>query len=269
MKVAVGQIACRAADVDANVATLTRVVQEAASAGCEAVVLPEVADTGYALSQMRVVAAPWDGGAFGAMQNSARESGITVICGLAEREGDVLYNALAVINPQGELVAKYRKIHLLKTPAIDEGRRFEPGEELAIAEIGGLRWGFMICYDLRFPELSRALMRAGADVLVYSSAWPLSRVEHWKAMLPARAVENQVYVVGCNRVGTEEDLTLGGHSCIVAPDGTVLAQADQTEETLLATELDPSQLRTCREGVFLGDSLRPDLYTRWYSGTGS
>lgn len=260
MKIGIGQIACKAADVAANVATLTAAVHEAAGQGCEAVVLPEVADTGYALSKMRVVAGTWDGGAFASMQEAARVAGITVICGLAERDGDDLYNSLAVIDSQGNLQAKYRKIHLLKTPQLDESKRFKSGDALALADIGGLRWGFMICYDLRFPELSRVLMKRGADVLVYSSAWPLGRIGHWRAMLPARAVENQAFVIACNRVGSEEDVVLGGASCVIAPDGTTLAEAGDSEEAMITAELDSRCLAEIREGVLLRESLRPEVY---------
>jgi predicted amidohydrolase len=262
MKIGVGQIACKAADVAANVATLTAAVHEAARQGCEAVVLPEVADTGYALSKMRVVAGTWDGGAFASMQAAARAAGITVICGLAERDGDDLYNSLAVIDSQGKLQAKYRKIHLLKTPQLDESKRFKSGDALALADIGGLRWGFMICYDLRFPELSRALMKRGADVLVYSSAWPLGRIGHWRAMLPARAVENQAFVIACNRVGSEEDVVLGGASFVIAPDGTTLAGAGKSEEIMITAELDLDLLEATRKEVLLRETMRPDLYAK-------
>jgi len=99
-------------------------------------------------------------------------------------------------------------------------------------------------------------------VLVYISAWPLGRIAHWKTMLPSRAVENQVYVVASNRVGSEEDITLGGSSCIIDPNGNVLAQAGETEEELLVVELDAAALAEAREGVLLRDTLRADVYQK-------
>ena len=81
-------------------------------------------------------------------------------------------------------------------------------------------------------------------------------------MLPARAVENQVYAIGCNRVGSEEDVTLGGNSCIIAPSGSTLAEAGDSEETLVTADLDPGRLREARQGVLLRETMRPDVYRK-------
>ena len=263
MKIGLGQIACKAADVDANVRTLTAAVQRAADEGCSVVLLPEVSDTGYAMSRIPELAGTWDGGAFEAMCAIARRTGLHVICGLTERDGDDVYNSLAVITGEGRLAAKYRKIHLIDAGAIRESRRFRAGDELALVSIGGLTWGLMICYDLRFAELARALMHRGADVLVYCSAWPKSRIAHWQAMTRGRAVESQVYVLAANRVGTEEDMKFGGRSVIVDPSGVVLAEADDEGETLITADMSGSRIEEVRREVPVRSALRHDLYARF------
>jgi len=263
MKVGLGQIACKPADVDANVRALTAAVQRAADEGCSVVVLPEVADVGYAMSRMSEVAGTWDSGAFNAMCNIARKTGLHVICGLSECDGNRVFNSLAVIDAEGRLTAKYRKIHLIDAGAIQESRRFQAGEDVVTTSIGGLTWGLMICYDLRFAELARALMHRGADILVYSSAWPKSRITHWQTMTRGRAVESQVYVLGANRVGTEEDITFGGSSVAVDPYGVVLAEADDEKETLLTAEISKSRIEEVRDEVPVRNALRHDLYARF------
>jgi predicted amidohydrolase len=263
MKVGLGQIACMPADVEANVRSLTSAVQRAADEGCSVVVLPEVADVGYAMSRMSEVAGSWDGGAFGAMCEIARSTGLHVICGLTERDGPHVFNSLAAINPEGRLAAKYRKIHLIDAGAFQESRRFQAGEDLVTVSIGGLTWGLMICYDLRFAELARALMHRGADILVYSSAWPKSRITHWQTMTRGRAVESQVYVLGANRTGTEEDIVFGGCSVAVDPHGAVLDEADGDEETLVTAEITKSRIEEVRGEVPVRSALRHDLYARF------
>lgn len=263
MKVGLGQIVCKPGDVDANVRALTAAVRRAADEDCAVVVLPEVADVGYAMSQMSALASSWDSGAFMAMSDIARSTGLHVICGLTERDGNDVYNSIAVIDPEGRLASKYRKIHLIDAGTIQESRKFRAGEKLATVSIGGLTWGLMICYDLRFAELARALMNQGADILIYSSAWPKSRITHWQAMTRGRAVESQVYVLATNRTGTEEDMTFGGCSVVVDPCGVVLAEADEDEETVITAEVKRSRIEEVREEVPMQSALRHDLYKQF------
>ena len=263
MKVGLGQITCKPGCIEENIQTLINTILRAADQGCSVVVLPEVADVGYAMSKMPKVAGSWDCGAFNAIREIACQTRLHVICGLSERVGNNIFNSLAVIDGRGQLITKYRKIHLIDAGTIQESLRFQAGEELVIVSIGDLMWGLMICYDLRFPELARALMCRGADIFVYSSAWPKARISHWEAMTIGRAVESQVYVLGANRVGTEENITFGGCSVAVDPSGVVLAKAGSDEEVLITADISKTRIGTVRNEVPMRSAMRPDLYTKF------
>jgi predicted amidohydrolase len=140
-----------------------------------------------------------------------------------------------LFDPQGDLVTTYRKIHLF---GFAEGERtvMSGGNELVVIDTPLGTTGLATCYDLRFPELFRALTAAGATAFLVSSGWPLSRIEHWDILARARAIEDQAWVIACNEVGTQgaDNVGLGGHSVVIDPRGTVIAQAGETEEILYA-----------------------------------
>jgi len=157
-------------------------------------------------------------------------------------EGASLHNTLYFVGPEGVL-GSYRKQHLFSV--WQEESHFAPGGFFKpvngpFGTIGGL-----VCYDLRFPELARDQAFHGAQVIVISAEWPEVRIDHWKALVMARAIENQVFVVACNSCGTTGEHKLGGYSLVVGPDGTVLAEAGEKEEAC-AADLDLKVLSTLR-----------------------
>jgi len=119
-----------------------------------------------------------------------------------------------------------------------------------------MKWGFMICYDLRFPETSRQLVIKGAEVLVICAAWPFPRESHWEVLTTARAIENQCYVIAANRIGTDGSLTFCGSSLIVNPDGIIAASASQDREELIMTDVSREHVTSLRTKLpSLGDAL--------------
>ena len=156
-----------------------------------------------------------------------------------------LYNTSLVISPAGELAATYRKIHRF---GFDKGEAvmMGAGEDLVTVALPDLTIGLATCYDLRFPEMFRALVDAGAQALVIPAGWPARRREHWTLLARARAVENQAYVLACGTAGTHADVEQAGHSIVVDPWGEVLAEAGPDEE-VLTVELDVSRVETTRE----------------------
>ena len=152
------------------------------------------------------------------------------------------YNTLYVTGPDGVL-GHFRKQHLFAP--MGEEKHFSPGTapHPLTTPLGHL--APLVCFDLRFPELARSMAGQGAGLLLVSAQWPLARIEHWQTLLRARAIENQLFVVACNRCGTTGDTVFGGHSMLIAPDGTVLAQAG-TDETAMGEMLDPAQLAQVR-----------------------
>ncbi|MDR9500843.1 MAG: D-glycero-beta-D-manno-heptose 1-phosphate adenylyltransferase [Desulfurivibrionaceae bacterium] len=161
---------------------------------------------------------------------------------LPELEQDQIFNTLFIVSQSG-IVGGYRKQHSFAP--MQEDRHFSPGESLDVLLAADSRLGGLVCYDLRFPELARIQVQEGAQILIVCGQWPQARISHWRLLLQARAVENQVFVVACNRVGITDGTRFGGHSMIIAPDGTILGEGGDGTEVMsagLAADL-PAQVR--------------------------
>lgn len=204
--------------------------------GADLVVLPELWATGYFhFDRYQAEAEPLDGPTVTALAEVAARRRVHLVGGsIVERSPDGLSNTCVVLDPSGALVHAYRKVHLFGYGS-DEAKLLTPGETVATAPGPGCTMGVTTCYDLRFPETYRLLVARGAQVLVVPAAWPAARLAHWRLLLAARAVENQAVVVGCNGAGTQAGTALGGHSAVVDPWGTVLAEAGDDEQVVEAT----------------------------------
>lgn len=266
MKIAIAQIKCSLGDVSANISQVASLSQTAAGKGCHVIVFPEMIDTGYEMSVIRETASSWDGELFHALQKIASDTNLHLICGISEKEDNKIYNSIAVLNAKGELIGKYRKAHLAAYPPLDEDSSISPGNSIETVKIGGMKWGLMICYDLRFPELSRALVLNGAEILVLCSAWPFPRVTHWKTLTCARAIENQAYVIAANRVGSDGPVTFCGSSCIVDPYGVILGSASEDREALIIGDISKETLDSVRGRMPIFQHRRHDLYQLKMSG---
>jgi predicted amidohydrolase len=259
MKVAAAQIDCALGDPAANVRTMRNFAERARSAGAELVVFPEMSDTGYAMSVIRDQATSWNEGAVPVLQEIARNLSIAIIAGVSEREGDVIYNTQVVIDATGAIIGKYRKTHLFAP--IEEDKCFVPGGELVSVALDPMTIGLTICYDLRFPEIYRALaVEQGAHTFVVSSAWPFPRMEHLRVLATARAIENQSYVVLANRVGRDDGVPFCGSSAVIDPYGSLMAAASADREELIVADLSMEVLRTVRERMPVFEQRRPELY---------
>ncbi len=260
MKIALAQIDCSLGDVEANCEKISEYAEKATQQGCDVVVFPEMSDTGYAIPVILETASDWSGLPFTTLQQTASSLGIYIICGISEREGENIYNSIAVLSPKGELLGKYRKTHLFSPAPVHEDKCFVPGSSLTTLRIGNMTWGFSICYDLRFPELYRSLYLQGAEVLVNCSAWPASRAMHWEALTRARAIENQAYLIGANRVGKDGGMPFCGRSCIIEPFGKYTASGSPGDEDLVIGEIDREKATSFREKIPVFKSRRGDIY---------
>ena len=155
------------------------------------------------------------------------------------------YNTSVLFAPDGELVVSYRKIHLF---GFDGGETvlMSSGDELVVVDTPLGATGLATCYDMRFPEMFRALTEGGATAILLASGWPTPRIEHWDVLSRARAIENQTWFIACNEVGLQQDVQLGGHSVVVDPRGAVVAQAGTAEEVLIV-EIDPDAAAAWRD----------------------
>jgi len=261
VKVAAAQIACALGDVDANLGKMRDFSARAKNEGAELVVFPEASDTGYSMPVIRDLAKPWSEGAVPALQEMAKELSLTIVAGVSERVGDVVYNSQVFIDPRGELVASYRKTHLFVLPPNDESTCYTAGDKFVSVSTAKFNFGLSICYDLRFPEVARALaLEHDANVLLVSSAWPLPRVAHLRALAIARAIENQSYLVLANRTGVDAGVTCCGTSAIIDPSGVVLASASGDREELLTADISAEEIAAVRNKIPVFNHRRRDLY---------
>jgi predicted amidohydrolase len=269
LRVAACQIDPQLGEVEANLERIGRAVAEAAAAGAVLAVLPEAAVTGYAfgsLEEARPVARRAGAVAHDVLVGLAEVHRMTVICGTLEAQGDEVFNAALVATPEGERYT-YRKMHL---PYLGVDRFTTPGPDApTVIDVGGLRIGVLICYDLRFPEAARMCALDGADLIALPTNWPVGVDFHPGIFAPSRAAENHCYLLACDRVGTERGTTFIGRSLLVDYDGHQLAVASDTEEELLLGDIDPEAARHThvrrRPGEHEWDTMadrRPGLYRR-------
>jgi predicted amidohydrolase len=254
IRVACVQMTSRA-DKSANLETAERLVAQAAASGADVVVLPEKWNVIGDAAVYHATAEPLEGGeSVGAMSEWARRHGITLVGGsIAERrEGRAkLSNTSVVFDPDGQVVAVYRKIHLFDVEVggvvYRESEAEEPGDEPVVAEAEDWRLGLTVCYDIRFPELYRILALEGAELVTVPAHFttPTGK-DHWHVLMRARAIENQLYVVAAAQIGeTLPGKPAYGRSLIADPWGIVLAQAPD-EETVISAELDRTYLQNIR-----------------------
>jgi deaminated glutathione amidase len=258
-------------DKAANIEAADRLLAQAAATGADVVVLPEKWNAIGDAEVLHAAAEPLDEGeSVAAMAGWARRHGVTLVGGsiTERREGrEKLSNTSLVFDPEGSLVATYRKIHLFDVEVGGvtylESEAEEPGNEPVVADVEGWRIGLSVCYDVRFPELYRILTLDGAELLTVPAHFttPTGK-DHWHVLLRARAIENQAYVAAAAQVGeTLPRKPAYGRSLIADPWGTVVAQAPDVE-TVIAAELDRTRLREIRAKLPSLANRQPDAY-RW------
>jgi predicted amidohydrolase len=205
-----------------------------AQAGADLVVLPELWVPGaFGYSGYDASASALPGPVVSAIASVATEIGAHVLAGtFIERDGTSLHNTAVLLSPSGEIVHVYRKVHLF---GFDHGEAevLAAGDDVSTYAMPGLTTlGMTTCYDLRFPELYRIFVNEGAELFVIPTGWPAARLEHWLVLTKARAIEDQVFLIGCNQVGMQEGVELAGHSVVIDPWGRVVAEAGVEEEVL-------------------------------------
>lgn len=205
-------------DVDANLCALERMLQNVEA---DVVVLSEMFQTGF-VTEPRSIAD--DGRTLRWMQDVAQRYNFAVVGSVVDREGECYYNRLYFVKPTGE-VEHYDKHHLFSVGG--EDRRFTAGDRRKVVEWRGVRYLLEVCYDLRFPVWSR--QRGDYDAIIYSALWPKPRRAVWRTLLQARAIENQAWVIGVNRVGAEPELEYVGDSMVVDHLGRIVADAEDRE----------------------------------------
>ena len=222
-------------DPEVNLERVREAVSDAAGQGAELAVFPEATMVRFG-SDLRAAAQPVDGSFCRGLSETARNARLAVVAGVFEpAPGPRVYNTAVAYDEAGELVAAYRKIHLFDSLGERESDEVAPGDRPVVAELAGVRVGFMTCYDIRFPELARALVDRGAELIVVSAAWKagLFKEEHWVTLVRARAIENTVWVAAAGQVpdpaSPRTHAPTGiGRSMLVDPWGAVRADLGPT-----------------------------------------
>ncbi len=239
-------------DGPATQARLEPLIAQAAAGGAKLIVLSEMYATGYSMQQDRVAEQPGGPNERFLIEQAQRHDAwlIGSIAQWTGPAGDPLAANVAVVaGPAGE-VFRYDKIHPFTYAG--EHEHYRAGKDFLTVDVGGLRVSVFICYDLRFADEFWALAE-DTDLYVVPANWPQPRYQHWRALLRARAIENQAFVLGCNRVGEADKLSYRGDSAIIDPMGQTLAEASHVESVLMV-EVDPAQVRQVRERFpFLAD----------------
>ncbi|MFF5480752.1 carbon-nitrogen hydrolase family protein [Streptomyces sp. NPDC012935] len=258
MRTALLQSSGRPGSTVENLKVLDEAAGRAAAAGAGLLVTAEMFLTGYAIGDdIAHLAEPADGDCADAIAEIATRHGLAIVYGYPERDGDAVFNSAQLISADGTRLANYRKTHLF---GCFERDHFTPGDQQVVqAEIGGLRVGILICYDVEFPENVRAHALAGTDLLVVPTAQmhPFQFVA--ESMIPVRAFENQMYVAYVNRVGREGEFEFVGLSTLAGPDGVARVRAGRGEDLVLA-DTDPAFLAASREANPYLTDRRPGLY---------
>lgn len=245
-------------DPEANFNHLQDKLREAMKERPDVIVFPELWSTGYDLTRIREIGDEDGKRTRAFLANFAKANNVHLVGGsIAEIVGEKAYNSSFVFDREGEYIARYRKVHLFRL--MEEEKYLNAGDSLGLFHLEGTKAGVMICYDIRFPEFMRRLALEGAKVVFVPAEWPYPRLHHWRTLLMARAIENQIYIVACNRVGNGAGTEFFGHSMIIDPWGEVLAEGDE-QESILSAEIDIAAVDEMRRRIPVFEDRRPELY---------
>jgi omega-amidase len=257
------KIACVQMDIafgnpDRNYETAEKLIQASIHEQPDLIVLPELWTTGYDLTRLDDIADQGANKTVKFLKQLALEYGVHLVGGsVANQTEKGVKNTLLVINRKGELIHQYSKLHLFKL--MDEHLYLEAGTEKGLFEIENLPFAGMICYDIRFPEWVRTHTAEGAKALFVVAEWPIARLSHWRALLIARAIENQCYVIACNRSGKDPNNQFAGHSMIIDPWGEVISEAGENEEILTGV-IDLDLVTKVRKQIPIFTDRKPEFY---------
>jgi predicted amidohydrolase len=257
LTVSLAQMRLALGDIKRNFAAMEKHAAEAARRGSHLLVLPELWSTGYALDRARELADTLSTGTFDQVSRIAAANKIAIVGSMLEKRGLEVANSAPFIAPNGRLLGVYRKMHLFRL--MHEDQYLQPGSSALSLDLPWGKTALAICYDLRFPELFRRYAVEGVGLVVIPAEWPIERLEHWRILLQARAIENQLYIVAVNATGQIGETTFGGHSMIVDPWGRIVVEAGE-DPGLFTAEIDLDRVAEVRARIPVFEDRRPELY---------
>lgn len=265
IRVSLGQFDVKKGNPRENWTRVQEMVTEAHHQNAHVIVLPELWDVGYALERSKDFASSLSGGLFTQVAALANQQNLYILGSMMEKRGIGVSNTVPVVSPNQGVTGAYRKLHLF--PPMDEDKWITPGESTLTFNAPWGASAIAICYDLRFPELFRRYAVEGTQIMFVPCQWPHPRLEHFRTLVRARAIENQMYVVAVNRVGTDDvnhDLnTQGtsfcGHSMVIDPWGETIIELGEGEG-VYTVDIDLSTVNTIRRDIPVLENRRPEHY---------
>lgn len=258
ISISLGQMNVKHGRTKDNLSAAERLIAAASRRQSQLLALPELWSSGYDLENAAAHAAALGTGLFETLSRLAARHRIAVVGSILERRGEAITNSAVWYAADGCMLGVYRKIHLFRL--FDEDKWLGEGHAPAVLD---LPWGptaLTICYDLRFPELYRHYaVKHGAKMIVVCAEWPLIRLEHWRTLLMARAIENQCFIVAVNACGETGGVVFAGHSMILDPWGKVVVEAGEDEQ-LLTADIDLDAADRVRATIPVFEDRRPDAY---------
>ena len=225
--IALAQWDIKDGDPDYNTKKLFHLATIAKDKDADILLVPEMWYIGYDYKNFDKYASDLSKGAFAVIGRSAREHNMAICATSVRRQADSYYNTMVFVDKTGELILTYDKIFLFGP--MGEAENFKSGDTIAVCEWEDWKIGLAICYDLRFPELFRKEMKKGVHLFLINAQWPTTRITHWDLLLQARAIENQAFVAGCNRIGENENYEFSGKSAIIDPGGNTIVKTNGNE----------------------------------------
>lgn len=249
MKIGMVQIATEWENPKANIEKIDFFVSKL-TIKPDMLIFPELSLTGFTMNSKQF-AEEIDGTATQYFMKLAIKTQTNVFCGIIERDGNDYYNSLIHFNEKGLIMARYRKIHPFSLAG--ENEHYSASNELIVTEINKIKIALSICYDLRFPELFRLYSKKGIILSINIANWPTPRIEHWRTLLKARAIENQCYSIGVNRTGSDPNHMYNGFSSIYSPLGKEMISIEN-DEGIFLQEININEVEETRNSLpFLKD----------------
>lgn len=259
MKVALSQINIEWEDKEKNKTKVLEFIKEAKSLNVELIVFPEMTLTGFSMD-VKKISESNDGETIGWFKNVAKSYNIIIGFGFVEKtRSDIGKNKFIMVNCEGIIISNYTKIHPFSYGS--EDKYYKSGDSIELSEVNEFTVATFICYDLRFPEIFQAASNE-AELIIVAANWPESRKQHWTSLLKARAIENQCYILGVNRVGTGNDIYYSGNSMIVSPNGNILIESND-KESLLVYDIDIKESLELRESFPVKKDRKVNIYKKY------
>ncbi|MEX6494412.1 carbon-nitrogen family hydrolase [Fusobacterium animalis] len=257
MKISIVQMAVKYKNIEENYLKFKKLIDKTKG---DVIVFPETWTTGFFPKENLQKYADINGKRLKEFVSKiCKEKNTNIVAGsiINKIKDNEIFNTSLIFNREGKNIASYSKTHLFSP--MYEDKYFKKGNEIVTFLIDGVLCGIIICYDIRFLELTRILSLKGIEILFVVAQWPIERIEHWKLLNRVRAIENQIFVVGVNACGMAENIKFGGNSIIIDPWGKILCQLGENED-VLTVDLNLDELKEIREKINIYRDRRPELY---------